>query len=268
MGAQELAGAEIDNKSASTPDTFDRVFQEAQEGMQQFAKSCKDSFSNAGKELSEEVNKMLGSLDIFDSDKLPGMVEAAAVVVPSEKPEKPPEGFPHQEYAGEKGINRDVAPGQAEVKQGDTLEKIARKHLGPDATAAEVAAHAKEIATINDIKDPKMLHAGDQLKLPGHTKDGGYITEDGLGNTLTKWPEGQLRVQSKDGSKGFDRMPDGNGGYYEKGWGKQNEENYRIHHQKDGEVVMCDSEWKHRNVTWEEDRQKLKYIRERDAGKR
>ena len=269
MSAPELQGAEVDNQSVAQPESkFDKVFQEAQDGMKTFMQSAKDTFSSAGKELNDEVNKVLGNLDIFDDSKLPGMVEAAARVVPSETPEKAPEPFPHQEYKGEKGITKDVAPGEATVKNGDTLEKIARQHLGPNATAAEVAAHAKEIAKINDIENPKMIHEGDKLKLPGHTKDGGFITQDGQGNTLTQYEDGRLRVQSKDGSKGFDRAPDGQGGYYEQGWGKQNEENYRLHHHKDGEVNLCTSDWKDRGVVWEEDRQKLKYVRERDNGKR
>ncbi len=268
MPPQELAGAEVNNQSAvSKPDSIDKAFQEAREGMQNFTKDCKNTFTNVGKELSDEVNKVFGNIELFDSKKLGDAVKEAAVVIPSDEPAKKYEGFPHPEYKGEKGINRDVAPGESTVKAGDTLEKIAKEHLGPNASVAEVANHAKEIAKINGIDNPKMIHAGDKLKLPGHTKDGGFVTQDSEGNTLTQMQDGRLHVASKDGSKGYDRAPDGDGGYYEQGWGKQNEENYRLHHNKNGDVSLCDSDWKERNITFDSDREKLKYVRDRDNGK-
>lgn len=45
------------------------------------------------------------------------------------------------------------------VKSGDTLSKIARDHLGD-------AKRWPEIAKLNGIPNPDLIHPGDELRLP------------------------------------------------------------------------------------------------------
>jgi len=49
------------------------------------------------------------------------------------------------------------------VKPGDTLSAIARDHLGN-------ASRWPEIAKMNSIDNPDLIHPGDELKLPSSTK--------------------------------------------------------------------------------------------------
>lgn len=52
------------------------------------------------------------------------------------------------------------------VQEGDTPWKIARRHLGENATNAEVQRHAEELMRQNNISDPRRLRIGTQLMLP------------------------------------------------------------------------------------------------------
>jgi len=58
------------------------------------------------------------------------------------------------------------------VQEGDTPWKIARRHLGENATNSEVQRHAEEIMRQNNISDPRRLRIGTQLMLPeGNAQD-------------------------------------------------------------------------------------------------
>lgn len=195
--------------------------------------------------------------------KLGEAVVCKATATPIEPPKEEAPNKAPDDYKGESGIKRDAPLDTHTVKNGDTLESIARKHLGPDASVAEVAAHAKEIAKVNGVENPKMLHAGDKLQVPGHTKDGGFITKDEQGNKHTQWPDGSYRFEEKNGSWGVDRVPDGKGGYYERGFGRNPDDNYKIAHDREGYHIL-DADGNKRRPQYSHEEQLLKRIRERD----
>lgn len=145
-------------------------------------------------------------------------------------------------------INKDIEPSTYEVKPGDTLSQIAREKLGKDATQAEILQYVKETAKLNNIKNPDLIHVGDSLNLPGHTKDGGLVTVDKDGNKSTEWKDGHYRVDNKD-KTGFEVTPDTKGGFGEKHWGPAVKDNYERTVDKDsnqtikypnGDVVKSD----------------------------
>lgn len=105
-------------------------------------------------------------------------------------------------------IKRDVEPSDVTVGKNDTLWGIARKHLGKDASENEVWRHVQEIAKQNGIKNPNVITEGKKLHLPGHDKDGGYITKDAEGNKTTRGKDGSVTIENKDGS-GYRRGADG-----------------------------------------------------------
>jgi LysM repeat protein len=145
-------------------------------------------------------------------------------------------------YKGEV-INRDVPPGTHTVERGDTLTKIAKEHLGPGATPEEIRAHVKEIARVNHIPNPDLIRDGQELVLPGHTADGGFVTKDNAGSTLTRWQDGTERVENKD-KTGFVRKPaeDGSGAYTEHHWGPQPENNFELTKTADGKFLFADKQ--------------------------
>lgn len=147
---------------------------------------------------------------------------------------------PDVAYKGEV-INKDVPPDEHTVQRGDTLSKIAKEHLGPGATPEEIRAHVKEIARINHIKDPDRISVGQELVLPGHTADGGFVTKDNSGSTLTRWQDGTERVENKD-KTGFVRKPnaDGSGAYEEHHWGPQPKDNFDVTKTADGKFLFSD----------------------------
>jgi hypothetical protein len=61
------------------------------------------------------------------------------------------------------------------VKAGETLDGIARRTLGANASEQEVQRYADYVAKINDLTDPNgdasKLHAGQSLKMPGRQSD-------------------------------------------------------------------------------------------------
>lgn len=120
-------------------------------------------------------------------------------------------------------INRDVEPGTHTVKPGDTLTKIAKQHLGPDASPQEIQQHIKEIAKLNNIKNVDLILDGQELKLPGHTADGGTITTDAAGNKITVWKDDTIRVDRTDNT-GYVKTADGT----ELHWGPKNEDNFSV----------------------------------------
>lgn len=142
-------------------------------------------------------------------------------------------------YNGEE-IHKDVEPTTHTVKKGDTLSKIAKEHLGPDATKEEVAKHVKEIARLSGIENPDKIQPGQELTIPGHTKDGGMVLDDAAGSRYTRWQDGTVRVENLDQS-GYVQKPTGDGGYTEHHWGPHADQNYEITKTGDGKYLVADS---------------------------
>ncbi|MBX9722868.1 MAG: LysM peptidoglycan-binding domain-containing protein, partial [Candidatus Obscuribacterales bacterium] len=141
-------------------------------------------------------------------------------------------------YHGET-INRDVAPGSHTVSQGETLETISRQHLGADASSDEVQAHAREIERVNHIDTRHPLHPSQELTLPGHTRDGGYVNRDAAGNTHTRWSDNTERVESANGSGYVQRRAE-DGSYTVHHWGHNPDENYELSRSADGRYLVAD----------------------------
>ncbi|GEM_PF-1095658 len=137
-------------------------------------------------------------------------------------------------------INRDIDPQEYTVRNGDTLTKIAQRQLGPDASPAEIHQYVKEIAKQNHLKNPNLILDGQKLQLPGHTADGGYSTLDADGNKETRWKDGRLRVDYRDGT-GLEMKPGGAGGYSEHHWGPKPQDNYDQVLKPDGTLEKTDS---------------------------
>lgn len=219
-----------------------------------FFDEVRDTLNKKGNELFKQArdvaDDLIGHLDLIDDTKSPESIDlkAAAKVDLEDKPSKSNEGFPAPGYKGEPGINRDLEPSVHDAVRGDTLDSIARKHLGKDASRAEVAAYAKEIAVINGYDKSHKIHPGEEIKLPGHTKDGGFVTVDGDGNTLTQWQDGKILASSPDGKRGFVRVDDGRGGSFEQGWGKEDEDYYFVHRKANGDLELLNPDGTPQNI--------------------
>jgi len=133
----------------------------------------------------------------------------------------------YEVYKGE-DIKRDVPSGNHKVSQEDKdIESIAKKHLGPDAKPEDIQKYKKEVEVVNKVTDP--LKQGQVLKLPGHTKNGGFVLEESDGSKVTRWQDGIERGESKDGKAGYVRKPDEkSGGYTEHRWGPNASDNYEL----------------------------------------
>src|SRR5262249_29526245 len=78
-----------------------------------------------------------------------------------------------RDYHGE-GLSRNVSTGTHEVTKGETLKKIAKEHLGSDATDDDVKKYMTEIEKINHLDKGRVLE-GQMLNLPGHTNGGEWL---------------------------------------------------------------------------------------------
>lgn len=147
------------------------------------------------------------------------------------------------------GAPKDLDPQLYEVKKGDTLTGIAKEHLGPNATAAEVQQHIKEISKLNGISNPDVISVGKKIELPGRTADGGTSVIDDEGTKTTSWPDGKLREERKDGT-GFERVPDANGGFKETHFGPDKSDRYTLTVSDNGMKVLDDGEG-NKVTTWD-----------------
>ncbi|MBX9568012.1 MAG: LysM peptidoglycan-binding domain-containing protein [Candidatus Obscuribacterales bacterium] len=132
-------------------------------------------------------------------------------------------------------IKKDVEPTTHVVTPSDNLTKIARKHLGPDATPQEVQQHIDEIAKLNKIKNPNLILDGQVLKIPGHTADGGTVTKTESGDTVTAWKDKTVRVDRQDNT-GYVKTADGT----EVHWGPKNKDNFSVSITDDGGRAVKD----------------------------
>lgn len=67
-------------------------------------------------------------------------------------------------------ISATCEPKHHVIAEGDTLEKIAREHLGSGASDADVLKHITEIAKVNKLDVNAPLEQKKDLVLPGHRK--------------------------------------------------------------------------------------------------
>lgn len=132
-------------------------------------------------------------------------------------------------------INKDLEPATHTVTSSDNLTKIARKHLGPDATSQELQKHIDEIAKLNKIKNPNLIIDGQVLKLPGHTADGGTVITNDAGDKITSWKDKTVRVDRTDNT-GYVKTADGT----EIHWGPKNKDNYSVSITEDGGRAVKD----------------------------
>ncbi len=144
-------------------------------------------------------------------------------------------------YRGEP-IQANVQPAAYTAKPGDTLERIAEKHLGPAATPEQIKQHAHEIAVLNRINEDKDmlpgfhgLRKGDQLTLPGHDKAGSTTFNDAQGTRFTYSTDGKNKVEYKDGT-GYLRTPTNDKGYTDSHFGPKAEDRFDVTVAADGHV--------------------------------
>lgn len=88
------------------------------------------------------------------------------------------------------------------VKAGDNLSNIARHQLGKNASESEIYKFVKEIAKLNEIKNPNLIHPGDKLILP---KDSNH---DASGRSKHKEEDTKKPEHHGDNSKGQQEKPD------------------------------------------------------------
>jgi hypothetical protein len=153
-------------------------------------------------------------------------------------PEEPVRVSTDTAYRGEY-ITRDVNPSEHTVHSGDTVQSVARAHLGTGATDEQVQSHAREIERVNHLRTSDQLREGQVLTMPGHTLDGGYVTKDATGALHTRWQEGSERVEGINGT-GYVRHPAADGGYTQHNWGRLPENNYDITRTADGHYLVAD----------------------------
>lgn len=146
------------------------------------------------------------------------------------------------------GAPKDIEPELYTIKKDDTLTDIAKKHLGPDATPVEIEQHIKEIAKLNGISNPDVIKPGKQIELPGRTADGGKVLIDDEGTKTTQWKDGRIKEVHKDGT-GFEKTPDGSGGYTEKHFGPSKDDRYTLTVAADGMRIVDDGEG-NKVTTW------------------
>jgi len=139
-------------------------------------------------------------------------------------------------------IHLKVEPSTYTAKPGETLERIAEKHLGPTATKEQIAQHAGEIARYNQISPTReagfglhVLRPNEQVRLPGHDKDGSTIFTDSQGTRFTYSTDGKTKAEFKDGTS-YVRTPDASGGYTDVHNGPKPEDRFEVTINKDGSV--------------------------------
>ncbi len=144
-------------------------------------------------------------------------------------------------YRGET-IQLIVEPGSVTSKPGDSLQRIAEKHLGPAATPEQIKKHVHEIALLNQISETKevlpgfhQLEKNEQVKLPGHDKSGSTIFADSQGTRFSYATDGKTKVEYKDGT-GYVRSPNESGGYTDAHFGAKPEDRFDVTVGADGSV--------------------------------
>lgn len=144
--------------------------------------------------------------------------------------------IPSPLYTGE-GMGLRLDAKQVTVGARDTLSAIARRTLGSNASAENIAKYVKEIQHANGFSSDKIVK-GKTLALPGHTADGGYVVIKG-NVTCTNWAHGRQQFDYKDGRK-FTRTPVADGSYSEQHTGPRPEDNFGLTRTTDGRYLVSD----------------------------
>jgi LysM repeat protein len=224
-------GGRIDEGTAKIPETGNDVGGRIDEGTAKIPETGNDVGGRINEDTSIPGPKRDAPTDATTArgDQPVVQMEAETITV-----------SPDVAYRGEV-INRDVDPSQRVVEPGDTLTVIARDHLGPGATPEEIRKHVTEIARVNHIENPNRIEVGQQLVLPGHTADGGFVSRDSSGAVLTRWQDGTERIENSDHT-GFVRNPnpDHSGAYTEHHWGPQPQDNFEVTRTQDGRLLFAD----------------------------
>lgn len=139
-------------------------------------------------------------------------------------------------------IHLKVEPSTYTAKPGDSLERIAEKHLGPTATKEQIAQHVDEISRYNQISKTRdaqlgfhVLQPNEQVRLPGHDKEGSTVFTDSQGTRFTYSTDGKTKAEFKDGTS-YIRTPDAAGGYTDVHNGPKPEDRFEVTVNKDGSV--------------------------------
>lgn len=135
-------------------------------------------------------------------------------------------------------IKKDVPPAEHDVKKGDTLWAIAKDHLGKDASNQDIAKHVNEIAKLNGIKNPNLIHPGEHLVLPGHTEQGGFVLQEGR-EKVTYQPNGLEQHDLKDNT-GYIKETGADGKTTEYHYGPTPSDIYTAKQQPDGSLQGTD----------------------------
>lgn len=138
-------------------------------------------------------------------------------------------------YHGEV-IRRDVEPARHTMLADETVEDIARAHLGTGATDEQVAAHVREINEING----GFVMEGQELVVLGHTADGGFVTSGAEGSRQTSWADGVVRINNAGGT-GWVRRFFADGGMTEHHWGPTAGDNFDLTRTPDGRYRVAEA---------------------------
>lgn len=123
------------------------------------------------------------------------------------------------------------------IVAGDTLNRLAERQLGAQATRESVQKYVKEIQDINELKDTKIVR-GKTLSLPGHNGDGATVVmRDSV--TSTTWSDGRAQYDYKDGRKLF-RSAEVNGSYTQIASGPRPEDNFFLQKTADGKYLVSE----------------------------
>jgi LysM repeat protein len=139
-----------------------------------------------------------------------------------------------------------VAPERYTVQRGETIESIARQHLGSGASEEAVARHVQEILDVNfDGRQPQRIE-GRQILLPGRTADGQLVSDPDHVPAIrrTVWSNGVERIEQQNGDGalagvGFVRRPESDGAYFEHHWGPRPEDNYDLTRTAQGRYMIA-----------------------------
>ncbi len=146
-----------------------------------------------------------------------------------------------------------VAPERYPTQAGETLESIARTHLGPAASQAEIDRHLQEIWQANTTRPMPgqvelrsfQVSGNTTLRLPGRTVEGVLIEDEDHAPSVrrTVWNNGSERIERQDGEgnltgAGLVRTPESSGGYVEHHWGPRTEDNYDLTRSAEGRYLV------------------------------
>lgn len=221
---EELTDQAASNREADGP--------AVQDGLSEFVwNELKDDLRKAVAYVGEVATSLLASLQLVD-DAAAGTDAGESELEVQVKPDL------DRPYRGQ-DIRHDIKPGTHTASGNETLEDIARKHLGQGASEDVVKKYAEELGDANGLYPNDTPGKGADVLLPGHTRDGLVTIENKMGDTITYCPDGSRRVENKDGS-GYLRKPAKDGSYTEEHWGSRPEDRYVLTRAGDGKYTISD----------------------------